>query len=112
MTTFTCTFCITINNINHINNCNKGDILLLNTRMNTNFTDLDKIIKEYIIFITYDQSLFPFYWEFQQYINLIKSKKLTNILHNLHYNKTLRENFEEKYGKPLLYKNGLMIIII
>lgn len=88
----TCPFCITINDINHINNCQKNDLILLNIRMNTKFIDLYTAIKEYIVFITYDQSLFPFHWEFPQYenlklIKLTKSKKLTNILQNLNYNK-------------------------
>ena len=60
---FTCPFCITINDINHIINCNCeiNKLEYLNKRMNTKYIKLTECIENYVEFIKYNQTLFPYY---------------------------------------------------
>lgn len=63
-----CPYCIIICDLEHLEKCKNRDLNLLCKRMKC---ESDKEIEEnYLEFIKYDQSLFPFYWIFPQETNL------------------------------------------
>jgi hypothetical protein len=86
-----CPYCIIICDLEHLEKCKNRDIKLLCKRMNYESNRHDKEIEEnYLEFIKYDQSLFPFYWIFPQETNV----KLLELPLNhplIHQNKMLKD---------------------
>ena len=103
-----CPYCIIICDTEHLEKCKNRDLNLLCKRMKC---ESNKQIEEnYLEFIKYDQSLFPFYWIFPQETNL----KLLELPLNhplIQKNKLLKEtvNFDRKTSVFLIQNKELYL---